>query len=61
MKIKFKDKNIKIEVYVDSYAKLVTGITNFQQGRPAMTRTGPDDARRVVWALGEFFLFFLHQ
>ena len=22
-----------------------------------MTRTGPNDARRVVWAIGEFFIY----
>jgi hypothetical protein len=25
----------------------------------AATRTGPNDAFRVVWAIGEYFLFFL--
>ena len=25
----------------------------YATGRPTMTRTGPNDARRVVWAIGE--------
>ena len=30
----------------------------YTTGRLATTRTGPNDARRVVWAIGQFFFFF---
>ena len=29
------------------------------QWKAMATITGPNDARRVVWALGKFFFFFL--
>ena len=33
--------------------------TEGSSGEATTTTTGPNDARRIVWALGEFFLFFL--
>jgi hypothetical protein len=30
-------------------------------GRAGMTKTGPDDARHVVWALGESFFIIIHS
>ena len=32
--------------------------TNYATGRAAMTKNGPNDARRVVWTLCEYFFFF---
>ena len=29
-------------------------------GKEVARRTGPNDARRVIWGIGEFFLFSLH-
>ena len=34
-------------------------MTKYAAGWAETTKTGPDDARRVVWALGEYFLIFL--
>ena len=37
----------------------MTGGDNERQGRPAMTRTGPNDMSGIVWALGMSFFFSL--
>ena len=34
-------------------------ITKYTTGSAATSKTGPNDARHVVWACGEFFFFFL--
>ena len=39
-----------------SISKVISGMTRFVG---AATRTGPNDARRVVWVLGALFLKFL--
>ena len=39
--------------FIDSSNKRATG-------RPATTETGPNNARRVVWAVGEFFFMFFY-
>ena len=32
--------------------------TKYTTGRPGTKKTGPNDAGRVVWALGEFFFLY---
>ena len=41
---------ILISIYVSTYDYIMKATT---------TITGPNDARRVVWALGEFFYFYI--
>ena len=35
--------------------------TVYEIRRAGTTKTGPNDARRVVWALGEFFLYIFRS
>ena len=32
----------------------------WETGRPVRRNMGPNNARCIVWALGEFFFLFLH-
>ena len=41
-----------------SVGRFYVTMHQYTTGRLATTRTGPNDARCVVWAIGEFFFLF---